>query len=590
MTLCLGIMLVGSQIGHAGWLLDERGFHISSHGQISCQDCHVEIPLESLHPDPGEVNRRLSDFFSKEECLVCHDDVEGRLEEGFHGSIQIQEPGTYLDCISCHDPHYQERLGDNRIGRFQPDKPRTQQCGACHEVHSDLPPLSAEDESCMSCHRSPLQGDPSPSSQIDRFCFHCHASGDSPAQTRTGKRVPLIDPEAYESTPHAEIACVECHVKATQYPHSRQRVGACTLCHVPHDEKVAHDAHLTVHCGACHLKGVEPVRNPASGNVVWTKKHGPGEITSIHHMVVPDRDRCRACHTSGNDLGAPSMVLPPKSILCIPCHAATFSVGDTITILALIISLAGVIGIVAYWSSGSVAPYPKAGSIWKLGWVLRNSARYLFSSKILSIARALFWDVLLQRRLYRLSKRRWMIHSLIFWPFVIRFVWGIIGLIGSLWKPEWATVWIMLDKNAPIAAFLFDLTGIMLMLGVGFSWIRGAFSEPRPPGLPRKDYLALALIEGIVGVGFILEGMRIAMTGSPPGSEFAFLGHALSRLFTGSSWLTDLYGYIWYVHAVLTGMFIAYVPFSRLFHIITAPIVLAMNATDENGMRHIGEA
>jgi nitrate reductase gamma subunit len=141
----------------------------------------------------------------------------------------------------------------------------------------------------------------------------------------------------------------------------------------------------------------------------------------------------------------------------------------------------------------------------------------------------------------------------------------------------------MLDKNHPATAFLFDVTGIMIILGAVLAFIRGLLREPEKlPGLPGQDRLALGLIGGIVVIGFVLEGMRIAMTGSPAGSCYAFIGCALSALFSDSTGLTQYYGYIWYIHAVLTGIFVAYLPFSRMFHIIMGPIVLAMNAVSEH--------
>jgi nitrate reductase gamma subunit len=49
--------------------------------------------------------------------------------------------------------------------------------------------------------------------------------------------------------------------------------------------------------------------------------------------------------------------------------------------------------------------------------------------------------------------------------------------------------------------------------------------------------------------------------------------------------LTGYYGYVWYLHAILTGAFVAYLPFSRLFHIIMAPIVLPMSAVSNHRNR-----
>ncbi len=69
----------------------------------------------------------------------------------------------------------------------------------------------------------------------------------------------------------------------------------------------------------------------------------------------------------------------------------------------------------------------------------------------------------------------------------------------------------------------------------------------------------------------------MAMTGSPSGAPWAFVGNLVSRILSGFE-LMNLYGYVWYLHAVLTGMFVAYLPFSRMFHMIMAPVVLAVNA------------
>jgi nitrate reductase gamma subunit len=95
--------------------------------------------------------------------------------------------------------------------------------------------------------------------------------------------------------------------------------------------------------------------------------------------------------------------------------------------------------------------------------------------------------------------------------------------------------------------------------------------------MPRPDWAANGLLACIVVVGFFLEGMRIAMTGSPSGAEFAFVGYGLSRLFTEMD-LTEVYGYVWYAHTILTGAFVAYLPFSRMIHMITVPLALALNA------------
>jgi nitrate reductase gamma subunit len=238
---------------------------------------------------------------------------------------------------------------------------------------------------------------------------------------------------------------------------------------------------------------------------------------------------------------------------------------------------------VSIWLSGSLFTERIDKPSFRAGARSSNAARAIFSGKFFSVIKTAFLDVFLQRRLYRRSAKRWIIHGLIFFPFVFRFVWGIAGLFASIWLPERSIAWFLLDKNNPTAAFLFDLTGIMILLGVIFAFLRERASRAdRPPGLPAQDRWALGLIGGIVGIGFILEAMRIAMTGWPAGSEYAVIGYAISRLFSGITGLVDVYGYVWYIHAILTGAFIAYLPFSRLMHIIIAPVVLAINAASDH--------
>jgi nitrate reductase gamma subunit len=197
------------------------------------------------------------------------------------------------------------------------------------------------------------------------------------------------------------------------------------------------------------------------------------------------------------------------------------------------------------------------------------------------IIKALIVDGLFQRGLYEQSQGRWFVHALIFWPFVVRFTWGIIALAGSSWAPDVQLFQDMVNKNHPAASVIFDLTGVMVILGVVLAIIRRAFANrvKKAAGLPKQDRLALGLLGGIVIVGFFLEGMRMAMTMVPPDvASYAFVGQAVSRLFAGASWLNDVYGCVWYLHALLTGAFLAYLPFSRMFHIIIGPLGAAVSA------------
>jgi nitrate reductase gamma subunit len=559
-------------ISRGSWLIDPEVFHASVHGRTSCLDCHGDVPQRSLHPDPGDIVKERSDFFSPDQCMACHDDVQEKLSSNLHGSRQIESSEKFRDCISCHDPHAQQPI-DAQASRFDPSMPRHRQCGACHENRSVLPALSPEDQSCMSCHSTRVTEDPE---RMQGVCLHCHGEGDREASRITAERLPLIRAQEYENTPHGGLACTVCHPKSTDFEHREQRVGDCLRCHRPHSEKVAHDAHRTVSCGACHLEGVVPVKKIESEMVLWKRSEKPGGISNIHEMGLErmGEQSCERCHSEGNQVGAAAMVLPPKSVLCMPCHASTLSFGDTTTILGMVVFFAGMVLFLAPALTGS-GGRSERGPLGNLLRLVLDGFKAIFSPRLLRLARRFFLDVLLQRRLFARSKKRWAIHGLIFYPFLFRFLWGLAALIGSSQDLPWEWIWAMLDKNHPLTAFLFDLTGIMLIMGVALAFIRG-MGDRRMSGVPGQDRVALGLIGAVVLVGFVLEGMRIAMTGSPAGSAYAFLGYAISRTFEpGSSSLTSAYGYVWYVHAVFTGGLIAYLPFSRLLHVIIAPWVLA---------------
>jgi hypothetical protein len=271
------------------------------------------------------------------------------------------------------------------------------------------------------------------------------------------------------------------------------------------------------------------------------------------------------------------MVLPAKSIMCMPCHVATFSVSDTTTLVSLFIFLAGLVGLAAVWFSGSI----DKRAIWtseKTEVKTRLKPRAFFPFKSLKALKIILLEVVLLKRLFQQSKSRWLIHALIFFPFLLRAVFGLTALFLSIYLPDGPVTIAMMDKNQVIRALFFDVTGLMIFAGAAAAVVRSRKNSngtilplPEPgPSMP-------ALLGLIVLVGFILEGLRMAMTGWPDGTEWAFIGHAVSLMFKGMTGLTDIYGYVWYAHAVLTGLFIALIPFTRMIHIITAPVILIFN-------------
>ncbi len=550
-SLMAGISLLISGNALANWQIDGNRLKESVHEEISCLECHLKIENSDRHPNPTNIYRHDRIEFEPEACFQCHDDVQTQIaDEKSHGGADIEDPGAFYNCIQCHNPHYE---------------------GAPQEASDDhaIDDFSDEDQECLECHQQTHADAPNHLLRIQNLCFSCHATGQSmPAS------VPVMDRDEYQQSPHAGMDCLACHFQAMdQDHHNRQIRTQCRECHLPHAESVAHDAHINVSCEACHLQGGMVVREKTTHAIRWQgNKALAGTPTRLHNLSKPDGEGCTRCHHPGNAIGAATMVLPAKSILCMPCHPATFSIADATTLISLVVFAIG------FLSFASLC-FSCAGNRWM---DLRRAAKTIFSWKILGILGTFWYDVLLQRRLFRQSPRRWAIHAMIFWPMTIRFLWGIVGLLATTFLKSWPIGWELIDKNNPATALLFDVTGICLAIGIIIALDRGSRkNENRLPGLPPQDLPALFLMGGIVAVGFLLEGLRIALTGADGPATWAFLGYHISLLFKGMTGLDEFYGYIWYLHAILTGAFVAYLPFSRMMHIIMSPVILAINASGE---------
>lgn len=611
------------------WFIDETGFHASAHANMSCADCHAE-QADHEHPRADKLNKSASTAFDRETCMQCHGEVEDNLAKGMHGGKPVIKTQDYNNCVTCHNPHY-VLAPEARAKGLRPVGDMSQSCGACHKAQTGLPKPAPDVAACLSCHglktgkgmlpdvvmpagtgvsaTRPQGGSPAApvafnkgkESQGPVMCLSCH--GPESGSAAPAAAMPRISAEGMKSMTHGDMNCLTCHKDAARYPHNRQERVNCLTCHTRHDEKKIHDAHSNVSCGACHLSGVTPVLK--EGKVDYVINSGP---LNVHSMTLASGTAsCLRCHsdspaaagaaigatamkvsglggtTSGfagnGKVGAANAILPPKSVLCMGCHAATFSVQDTPGQIGLGVFVLVFAGLGLFWFSsanlGKGAPQKAMTEDATTGQSHCCPTAHPHANAENRWV-ALCCDVFVQRRLYRESPMRWAVHALVFFPFLSRFVWGLLGLTGSLLSPAQEWPWLLLDKNWGAGAFLFDLSGLALLLGLLMAAVLWRREKNTVANAPRHDWLALYLLLGITLTGFMLEGMRIALTGMPEGSGYAFAGHALALAFAplGQATLARIYGWGWYVHAVLTALTVAYIPFSQLRHMFTAPLFL----------------
>ncbi|MCE5282991.1 MAG: 4Fe-4S dicluster domain-containing protein [Deltaproteobacteria bacterium] len=129
-----------------------------------------------------------------------------------------------------------------------------------------------------------------------------------------------------------------------------------------------------------------------------------------------------------------------------------------------------------------------------------------------------------------------------------------------------------------VFSFLMDLFGLAVLIGVLLAIARRYIQRPEGLGYQGKpdntpdDAIALLLILGIIATGFVIEALRIHVT-NPPWEKWSFVGWTLAQAFSGIDAGTSkaLHKVAWWVHTFIALGFIAYIPYSRLLHMLTTP-------------------
>jgi Fe-S oxidoreductase/nitrate reductase gamma subunit len=191
--------------------------------------------------------------------------------------------------------------------------------------------------------------------------------------------------------------------------------------------------------------------------------------------------------------------------------------------------------------------------------------------------RSLFLNGLLQVKTFR-DPYPGIMHGLIFFGFVVLFI-GTTMIAKETYITGPLLGWFFLRGTFYLLfSFLMDLFGLAVLIGVLLAIDRRYIHRPdrlsykgTPDNTP-DDAIVLLLLLGIVVTGFISEALRIHVT-HPPWEYWSFAGWILAKTLTGVDPDTAmiLHKVNWWIHALLSLGFIAYIPYSRLLHIITTP-------------------
>jgi heterodisulfide reductase subunit C/nitrate reductase gamma subunit len=260
----------------------------------------------------------------------------------------------------------------------------------------------------------------------------------------------------------------------------------------------------------------------------------------------------------------------------------------------------------------------------------------IFSSKILVLMKVFILDVLLQRRILKENLLRWLMHMLIYGGFML------LLLMHAL--DEVITVSLFSEYYSTLNPFLFlrDLFGVMVIAGLGIAVYRRFVLKVPRLKTNTMDHYAIIILAVIMISGVLLEGIKITShtefqnmvenwsglvdekeiralesywirdfgvvspnTEGPFDQEalaqgreihemncadchsspkWAFTGYALAKILNPIALALDRAessNFLWYIHILACFFGLAYLPFSKMFHIIASPISLLVNAVME---------
>jgi Fe-S oxidoreductase/nitrate reductase gamma subunit len=178
-------------------------------------------------------------------------------------------------------------------------------------------------------------------------------------------------------------------------------------------------------------------------------------------------------------------------------------------------------------------------------------------------------------------------HLALFWGFIGLFIATLIVLVDAdllhPLKPEWA---FMHGTFYRVFSLLADASGVLFLVGLLVVIVHRGVVRPdrlsvadrdEPEGFPqrrsflRDDWLLLVLLAAAGIGGFLVEAIRIRAT-QPDFETTSFFGWVVS------GWLGDsgmsgagadaTFGYLWVFHAVTAFAFIAYLPYSKAWHMV----------------------
>jgi len=212
----------------------------------------------------------------------------------------------------------------------------------------------------------------------------------------------------------------------------------------------------------------------------------------------------------------------------------------------------------------------------KLAVILGASGRFIPWERLTlgAFLQAFQDEVLAQRRIRQRSQVAWLRHMLLFWGFMVLFLFDILTALFTKYLQLLVSLPTFLEGGVGHTVLKFGLntSGAILLVAIVFALIRGTMVAGTPEAR-FNDVPGLVMLFLVVASGFVTEAVRYAALPATPAMAFSGLGALLAAPLRGAElpW-ASLYDGLWVLHALSAGVFFAYIGWTRMIHVIAAPL------------------
>ena len=168
-----------------------------------------------------------------------------------------------------------------------------------------------------------------------------------------------------------------------------------------------------------------------------------------------------------------------------------------------------------------------------------------------------------------------VMHALIFWGVTIQ----VLNKLISLMQTDLFIPFVQLPFPRGAAYLIYeaimDGAGLMILIGALMAAFRRIVLRPKTLESRWDDYYAIALLLLLPLAGFALEGLRLLAT-APAWADWTPMGNAAAGLLRSIGVTPELaralHPLTWWTHMLLGLLFAASIPFTKLRHLVTAPL------------------